>query len=62
MNCMFTSIPNTTRRDEGDSPREEPFKQVPQEGNAKCDSQYAQLLACLLLPLLGVQGLDQGAS
>ena len=47
---------------ETDAPREEPFKEVPQEGNAESDSQHAQLLARLLLALFGVQRLDQSTS
>jgi len=47
---------------ETDAPREEPFKEVPQEGNAESDSQHTQLLARLLLALLGVQRLDQSTS
>ncbi len=45
-----------------DAPREEPFEEVPQEGNAESDSQHTQLLARLLLALLGVQRLDQSTS
>ncbi len=45
-----------------DAPREEPFEQIPQESNAESDSQHTQLLARLVLALLGVQRLDQSTS
>ncbi len=40
------------------APREEPFKEVPQESNAESDSQHTQLLARLDLALRCVQRLD----